>query len=97
MSTWSEARTAIKEFEYPVVGDGAGTQNSGASPVEAEVTEEMLARRESCARQLGRQEGEAAARADYQCAVHEERAISQRPSIRFARSRTAIFTRWRRR
>ena len=75
MSTWSEARTAIKDFEYPVVGGGTGTQNSGSSPAEAEITEEKLARRESYARQVGRQEGEAAARADYESAIREERAI----------------------
>jgi flagellar assembly protein FliH len=75
MSTWSEARTAIKEFEYPVVGGGAGTQNSGSSAAEAEITEEKLARREAYARRLGRQEGEAAARADYESAIREERAI----------------------
>jgi len=75
MSTWSEARTAIKEFDYPVVGGGTETQNSGSSAAEAEITEEKLARREAYARQLGRQEGEAAARADYESAIREERAI----------------------
>ncbi len=58
-----------------MVGGGAGTQNSGSSPAESEMTEEKLARREAYARQLGRQEGEAAARVDYESAIREERAI----------------------
>jgi flagellar assembly protein FliH len=74
MSTWSEARTAIKDFEYPVVGE-AGTKIAGSSPAEAEITEERFARREAYARQLGRQEGEAAARTDYNSAIREERII----------------------
>ncbi len=74
MSTWSESGNAIKEFEYPAVGGETGGQVSSASRMEAEITEEKLVRREAYARQLGRQEGEAAARADYESAIREERA-----------------------
>jgi flagellar assembly protein FliH len=74
MSTWSEARTAIKEFEYPAVSGAAGAPAVVNLQSESEITEEKLARREAYARQLGRQEGEAAARADYESAIGEERA-----------------------
>ena len=75
MSTWSETRAAIKQFEYPLAGNHASTQAAAPARPEPEIAEEKLARRESYARQLGRQEGEATARADYESALREERVI----------------------
>lgn len=75
MSTWSEGKSAIQEFVYPVVGGNSNLMTSAAERPDSEVAEEKLARREAYARQVGRQEGEVAARADYQSALREERAI----------------------
>ena len=97
MSTWSEARTAIKDFEYPVVGGGTGTQNSGSSPAETEITEEKLARRESYARQLGRRRERRRRERTTSLQSVKSAQFSRRLSIRFMRSRNAISAPWKRR
>jgi len=75
MSTWSEGKNAIQEFVYPAVSGGSTAVTAATERPDSEVAEEKLVRREAYARQVGRQEGEAAARADYQSALREERAI----------------------
>ncbi|HLH08046.1 MAG TPA: FliH/SctL family protein [Terriglobales bacterium] len=72
-STWSEPETAVREFEYPVANNGTTTVSHGQS--EGEIADERIVRRETHARQLGRQEGEAAARADYEQALKQERLL----------------------
>ena len=57
MSTWSEEKSAIQEFVYPVVGSISNAMIGATELPDAEVAEEKLARREAYARQVGRQEG----------------------------------------
>lgn len=73
MSTWSKA-DAIAEFEYPLVGDDLSRKSAESHNSKA-VSEEAALRREAYARQLGRQEGETAARGDYEEAIKQERKL----------------------
>lgn len=77
----------VRDFNYPAVGAIADV------PRHAELDAEEISRREQHARELGRREGEAIARTNYESALRDQRTAIAKALEEFRREREEYYAR----